>query len=378
MDEATLRAEFPVCERYAFLNHAAVGPLSRRARDKILAWAEDSTIHGSVHGAAWWAEVEETRRGAAKLLSADAAEIAFVGNTSCGLATIAEGFPWREGDAVVVPASDYPSNEYPWMQLADRGVALRPVPTTDGRFTLEDLDRAIDGRTRLVAVSHVHFASGWRCDLDAVGRLCRDRGVDLCVDAIQGLGILPIDVARTPIDYLAADGHKWLLAPEGAGVLFVRREKIAKIRPPQVGWKSVVGKDDYSTIDFRLREDATRFEPGSFNVVGIVALGASLSLLDELGQSYVRDRIKSRTDYLVSRLASVGIKVASPRDGDQWSGIVSFSPLEGSAMSALARCRRAGVVVATRAGRLRVSPHVYNNEADIDRLIAILAEPAAG
>ena len=239
--EALRRSEFPVAERWAYFDHAAVAPLPRRSGDVLRAWADEQERNGVVHWPDWERKLEATRGRIARLLNAEADEIAFVGSTTQGIGLVAEGFPWRVGDSVVTAAEEYPSNIYPWMNLASRGVGLRTVPSREGRVWVEDLAAAIDRTTRVLTISHVEFASGFRNDLDALAGLCRERGIALFVDAIQGLGPLTIDVKRTPIDFLAADGHKWLLGPEGAGLLFVRREWIERLRPLGVGWHSVVG-----------------------------------------------------------------------------------------------------------------------------------------
>ena len=252
-----LRAtEFPVARRWAYLDHAAVAPLPRRSGDALRAWTLEQEENGVVSWPAWAENVEVVRDRVARLLNADRDEIAFVSSTTQGIGLIAEGFPWRDGDSVVIPAEEYPSNIYPWMNLAARGVSVRLVPSRDGRIWPEDLIEAMDPSTRVLAISHVEFASGFRNDLDRLVELCRSRGVALCVDAIQGLGPLTIDVRRTPIDFLAADGHKWLLGPEGAGLLYVRRDWIDRLRPIGVGWHSVVGS--YNSPGDRVPAQAQR------------------------------------------------------------------------------------------------------------------------
>jgi len=209
MDWMAIRqAEFPVAERWAYLDHAAVAPIPRRAARAMRAWVDEQEANGYIHWGAWRSEIEVIRERAARLIQADPAEIAFVTSTTIGINFVAEGFPWAEGDNLVTAAEEYPSNLFPWMNLASRGVESRTVRSRDHRLCIEDLEAAMDDRTRLLAISHVEFASGFRNDLDALGDLCRRRGVALFVDAIQGLGPFPIDVTRTPIDFLAADGHQ--------------------------------------------------------------------------------------------------------------------------------------------------------------------------
>lgn len=366
------RDEFPIQKRWAFLNHAAVAPLPRRTRDAVVAWADDMLANGGANNSHWWQRVEEIRGLAARLIGAKAAEVAFIPNTSAGLSYIAEGFPWNPGDNVVIAQGEYPSNVYPWLHLERRGVETRILPLIGGRITPRQVADAIDSRTRLFSVSFVQYSTGFRCDLAAMVECCHASGVDVCVDAIQGLGAIPLDVSALGIDYLVADGHKWLLGPEGAGIFFIRQELLEKIQPTSVGWKSVVGADDFSTIDFRLKPSAARFEPGTFSTGGIVALGASLELLAEVTIADISERVLALTGELIRRLERAGAEIHSPLGNQERSGIVSFA-LPGTSPTAFARaCRDRGVILAVRDGRLRASPHFYNQIHEIERLLEIL------
>jgi selenocysteine lyase/cysteine desulfurase len=376
MDWEALREEFPITRSWTFFNHAAVAPLTGRARQAVVAWAEDMTVNGDVHEPLWLRRVEEVRRLAAQLLGADPQDVAFVKNTSEGIGIVAEGFPWQPGDNLVTAREEYPANLYPWMNLAHRGVEVRLVASRDGRLWMDDLVAALDARTRLVSLSFVEFASGFRNDLDALGTLCRERGIYFLVDAIQGLGVLPLDVRRTPIDFLAADGHKWLLGPEGAGILYVRRELVELLHAVGVGWNSVVDSLDFSRIEFRLKPHAGRWESGSLNVGGITGLGASLELLLQLGIPRVAERVLELTDYLCERARQAGLEVFSSRRADDRSGIVSLIVPGVDPRSLVRRCRDEKIVISQRAGRVRISPHCYNTRAELDRLLAVLTRPS--
>jgi cysteine desulfurase/selenocysteine lyase len=373
MDWTSLREQFPVTRRWAYFDHAAVAPISAPAQRALVEWAADMADNGEVHEPLWVRRVNEVRRLTGQLLGADPLDVAFVKNTSEGIGIVAEGFPWRPGDNVVTAAEEYPANVYPWMNLAGRGVELRTVPSRGNRVALDDVRAAMDDRTRVLSLSWVEFASGYRNDLDALGQLCRERGVFFFVDAIQGLGVLPMDVGQTPIDGLSADGHKWLLAPEGAGVFYLRREWVERLHPVGVGWHSVVGATDFSKIDFTLKPHAGRWESGTLNVAGIHALGASLELLLGAGIANVADRVRELTVYLCARAAAAGLQVFSAREAGEWSGIVSLLPPAGADPRALVRrCRDEGIVINLRGGRLRVSPHCYNTVEEIDRLVGAL------
>ncbi len=370
MDWTAFRTAFPVTARWAFLDHAAVAPLPAPGGAALADYARSLSEHGVAAVREWIDRVAHVRRLAARLVNApDPDDVCFVPNTTAGVVAVAEGFPWRAGDNVVTAADEYPTNQYPWMNLAARGVEVRAVASRGPRVTVDDLRAAMDGRTRVLAVSAVEFATGYRNDLDALGELCRARDVFFFVDAIQALGVLPVDVQRTPIDALSADGHKWLLGPEGAGIAYVRREWVERLHPVGVGWNSVVNPYEFSEIDFRLKPHAGRWEGGSYNVPGITALGASLGLLLDAGIDAVSARVLALTDYLCDRATAAGLEVFSGRGPGEKSGIVSLTTPGASAAEVMKRCRAAGVIVNARAGRVRLSPHAYNTEAELDRFI---------
>jgi selenocysteine lyase/cysteine desulfurase len=362
------QAEFPVTARWAYFDHAAVAPLPRSSGAVLRAWAEDVEQNGVVHWPDWERKLGGLRSDLARLIGAEPDEIAFVASTTHGLGLVAEGFPWRAGDSVVTAAEEYPSNIYPWMNLASRGVTLRLVRSREGRIWVDDLAAAIDGSTRVLTISHVEFASGFKNDLDRLVELCRERDVALCVDAIQGLGPHVIDVRRTPVDFLAADGHKWLLGPEGAGLLYIRRDWIERLRPLGVGWHSVVGSFNSPQLAFRLKPSAERWEGGSFNMPGLQALGASVGLLLQLGPAAVSARILERAAAVRALARSAGWQVYGSSRPEDLSAIVALTR-EGVDPDLAARTLRArGVILASRRGRLRVSPHVYNSDDDLRRL----------
>jgi selenocysteine lyase/cysteine desulfurase len=375
MDCSALRDLMPVTRRWAYFDHAAVAPMTARAQAALAEWAVDFTENGLANYSRWLKRVEEVRRLAGQLLHADPLDVAFIKNTSDGISIVAEGLDWQPGDNVVSAEDEYPANIYPWLNLAHRGVELRRVPSRGGRVSLDDLLAEMDGRTRLVTISWVEYASGFRNDLDAIGAACRQRGVLFFVDAIQGLGAFPLDVSHCPIDFLAADGHKWMLGPEGCGIFWIRRDLVDRLHPVGVGWHSVVGAWDFGTIDFRLKPSAGRWEGGSLNIAGITTLGASLELLLEVGIDAVGRRILELTDHLCAAVERTGWRVYSSRRETERSGIVSLiAPADRQPAAVVRQLRQQGVVVNHRSGRLRVSPHAYNTPEEIDRLVQLLGE----
>jgi selenocysteine lyase/cysteine desulfurase len=371
-DWDAFRRQMPVTEKWAYLDHAAVAPLPAPARAALTDWARDATENGYVSGRSWSRQVEELRGLSARLIGAHPDEIALVRNTTEGINLVAEGFPWRAGDNCVTLADEFPSNQYPWMQLADRGVETRRVPTEEGRVDLDRLADACDARTRIVAVSWVGYSSGWRNDVGALAEIAHSHRALLFLDAIQALGVFALDVRQTPVDFLAADGHKWLLGPEGAGVFFTRREHLSLLRPLGIGWSSVVHAHDFSRIELTLKDAAARYEGGSPNTAGMLALAASMKLLAQFGPRKLAERILEISDLACLRLNQIGALVMSDRGAEHKSGIVAFELPGKDPQAARRRCLEQGVVLSCRAGRLRISPHAYNNAADIDRLIDAL------
>jgi selenocysteine lyase/cysteine desulfurase len=371
--------EFPILGRWDFFNHAGVCPLPRCAADAIRGFAAQYEDHAYLD-TGFYRQIDALRASAARMLNAQKEEIAFVKNTSEGIATVANGIDWRAGDRIVTTAVEYPANMYPWMDVSRRfGAELVTVPETAGadgalRVELEAILRAADHpRTRLVTLSHVEYASGQRHDLAAVGRFCRERGILLCVDGIQSMGVLPVDVRAMNVDFLSADGHKWLLGPEGAGVFYCRRELLETMRPLIVGWMNVVNDQDYANYDFRLKPDARRFEGGTHNVPGLLGLKAGLELLLGVGVDAVAGRMKALTDRLIEGVEGKGYRVVSPRAEGEWSGIVSFVSDRHDHQAAWRKLRvEEKTEIAVRGGRLRVSMHFYNTEEQVDRLVGRL------
>jgi selenocysteine lyase/cysteine desulfurase len=307
------------------------------------------------------------------MIGAEPTEIALIRNTTEGINLVAEGFPWRAGDNCVTLCDEFPSNQYPWMHLADRGVETRRVSTDRGTVDLDRLAAACDRRTRIVTLSWVGYSSGWRNDLDRVAEIAHRCGAYLFLDAIQGLGVFPLDLGRTPIDFLAADGHKWLLGPEGAGVFFLRREHLDLLRPVGVGWNSVEHAADFSRIELIFKDSAARYEGGSQNIAGMIALSASVKLLAQFGPNALGRRILEITDLACERLTGIGAVVRSDRRAKHKSGIVAFDLPGRDPEAVRRRCLERGIVLSCRSGRLRISPHGYNNSADVDRLLEALA-----
>jgi cysteine desulfurase/selenocysteine lyase len=371
---ALREAEFPVIHECAYLNHAGMAPLPRRSAQRLAALAELVSRTGDRRWLERQAEVDRVRGLAARLLGArEPHEVAFVENTSTALSLIAGGLDWQPGDNVVGAALEFPSNVYPWMQLADFGVEYRQVPEREGRIDPDELMALLDGRTRMLALSWVQYASGFRSDLARLGAACRERGVLFVVDVIQGLGALELDVERELVDVAAASGHKWLLGTEGAGLLYVSDRVVDRLRPARSGWRSTRDLFQWADYDLTWADGAKRFESGTLNVYGIVALGGSLEILQEAGAAAVEEQVLALTDRAARGLADLGFSVVSSRTPGETSCIVTATHPRLSPKELVKRLGERDIVVAARAGRFRISPHFYNTEAEIDRCLGELA-----
>jgi len=369
---------FPVLKGWSFFNHAGVAPLPHAAAVAM----QDYTLQAesaAYLGAGWYQDIEKLRQESAALINCHRDEIAFVKNTSEGISIVANGIDWQWGDRIVTTNVEYPANVYPWMEVSrSRGVKLvmveeQPGPEETRQVPVEKiLAAAAEPRTRLVTLSHVEFASGQRHDLARIGQFCSERKILFCVDAIQSLGVIPVNVADMYIDFLSADGHKWLLGPEGAGIFYCRRALIERTRPLMIGWLNVIDSQNFGHYDYTLRPDASRFECGSHNVPGLMALRASLQMLQSIGIGEISARIKSLTDILITGLKGKGYRIISPRLGEQWSGIVSFASPMLNHEKIFQYLRSQRIEIAQRVGRLRCSPHFYNTEAQIQRLLDAL------
>lgn len=372
------REQMPITRSWAYLDHAAVGPLSAPAASALRQYADEAERQGDTVWPSWSARAEALRSAAAELLSADKDEMCLLPNTSTGINVVAEGFPWRQGDSVVLPEGEFPSNLFPWQNQQHRGVELRVVPRGDrGQIDPDDLFARVDGSTRIIALSWVGYASGFRADLKAIVERAKDRGVLVFLDAIQGLGVFDLDLSSIPIDFLAADGHKWLLGPEGMGIGFIRREHLGLLRCTNVGWASVRNTFNYAQPQLELRDGAARFEPGSANMGGAAALAASVELFNQVRAACGPDAIGQRVVALASELAELlqqhGIATRLPADPANRSGIVTFDVPDRDPAAVRKAAMEHGCVVSCRGGGVRASVHAYNDASELQRFVAAVA-----
>jgi selenocysteine lyase/cysteine desulfurase len=360
--------QFPVSRRLVYLNHAAVSPLCRPAAEAMRWLAADVMDYGSLHYAQWSETYAGLRTAAARLMGASPSEIALVKNTSEGIATIAMGLDWRSGDKIVAFREEFPANYYPWKRLEETGIQVEWLSYLD---PLERIDQACRG-ARLLAISFVQYLSGHRVDLEAIGEICQRHRCAYLVDAIQGLGAFPVDVRRAHISALAADGHKWLLGPEGCGLLYIRQALQDKIEPVEFGWTNVAGYADYASRDMTLRRDAGRYECGTLNTIGCFGLRASIKFLLEVDPGKIGPVVQNLGDRIAAGVRALGYEVLGERTPATGAGIVSFRKPGLEAPQIVRRLREAGIACAPRAGWVRTSPHFYISPADIDKMLGEL------
>ena len=371
MNIKNIRKEFPVTDECIFFDHARVAPLPERVRKVVTAFVDDATRFGTVHYENWILELERTRKNFTQLINADIDEVAFIKNTSEGISIVANGFDWQPGDNIVIPDIEFPANVYPWWNLKQRGVETRMAKSVEGRILFDDLVKHVDDRTRILSISSVECNSGFRNDLNRIGTFCKEKGILFIVDAIQSLGVLPMDVKRDHIDFLSADGHKWMLSVEGLGGFYISKEVVDKIRPVTMGWGNVVNAENFMDYDLTLKKDAKKFEEGSLNTMSIHAFGAALDLLLETGIDNIEERVMHLGDRIISELNRRDIEIYNSTLSEERSGNISFA-LDKDVGSLYSYMLENKVKLTVRDGLVRFSPHFYNNEDEILKVFDLL------
>ncbi len=369
--------EFPWTAATTYLNNASIGPLPERTRLALEAFNARRTAPHLLPERELMATLADGRDAAARLIGAEADEIALMPNTSTGVNVAARALPLSRGDIVLLSDREFPANVYPWLALNDQGVTAELAPVTPEGFPDEDylVERLADPRVRVLAVSFVQFANGFRADLARLSAACRANDAWLVVDAIQGLGAVPLDVGVTPVDVLVTGGQKWLLSPWGTGFCYVRRDLIRAMQPSAVGWMAFEGTDDFTNlVDYSdtLRADARRFEVGTIPFQDVAGFASSLGLLAELGVESIAAHVRALHEPVLAWAHSRAVRVVSPEDDVHRSAILCIAP--DDAREAHRRLKSAGVVCALREGAIRLSPHCYNTVEEMERVVEVLDE----
>lgn len=373
MDDTIIRKEFPQADGLIYLNHAGVAPWPARTRDAVMEFARENVTYGASRYYLFSDKENRLRQQIRELVNAPSVDdIALLKNTSEALSVVASGIRWNRGDNVVTSAEEFPSNWIPWDAQAIHGVSLRKVNIRE-RSAEQALIEACDNRTRLLSVSSVQFSSGIRLDLELLGQFCSTHNILFCVDAIQSIGAHDIDVQKIQADFVMADAHKWMLGPEGIALFYCNEAVREELTLYQHGWHMTTMPHDFDIRTWQPSKTATRFEPGSNNLLGVHALSASLTLIEDLGMAFIWQELEARVSYLIERLASDDrVRLITPTSPQQRAGIVAFQVIGAEQQQLQQRLLENGVICALRGGAIRFSPHYYNGMAQLDESVYIL------
>lgn len=375
LDEAARLKAFPVAKKKIFMAHAGVTVLPRAVADAVANYTEESCA-APQEFAQTLIDIKHARATCAEFIGAEADEIALLGPTSLGLSLFANGLPWEEGDEVICYHNDYPANVYPWMELARKGVKVKFLePERVGEITPELVAAALTPKTRLVALASASFFTGYRIDVDAIGHLLHARGILFSVDAIQTLGAFPMNVAN--VDFLSADAHKWMLGPLAIGIVYVKKEHFALLRPTLLGAWNVLSPNFITQEEIVFHPTAQRYEPGVLNISGIYGMKAAIDLVMGIGMDKVSARILGLKKHVVAGVRGLGFDIVSPAEGPNVSGITTFSHPKASMAKLFHLLEKNGIFASLRNDRagkeyIRLSPHFYNTTGEIDRVLEVL------
>ncbi|MEE8495043.1 MAG: aminotransferase class V-fold PLP-dependent enzyme [Xanthomonadales bacterium] len=371
---AWIREQFPILDRGLYLNHAAIAPWPSCTADEVQAFARENALRGPEQYRDWILREKELRRFLARMIGAVSEnDIALLKNTTEGISLVAWGLDWQTGDNIVLPQGEFPSNRLPWLAQSAHGVEIREVDIRTAESAENALLRTMDSHTRLLSVSAVQWNDGFHLNLEILGKACRAKGVLFFVDAIQQLGALSMDVETCRVDFLAADAHKWLLGPEGIAVFYCRAGARSRLRLLQQGWHMFDNPWNFHRGERQPSTSAKRFEAGSPNSVGQVALHASLNLLLKVGMEQVSGRVLQNTEFLINALSLIaGVQITSRTEPERRSGIVSFAHQNIPSTTLNIRLAESGVTCAVRENSIRLSPHFYQDETDLTEFMRIL------
>jgi selenocysteine lyase/cysteine desulfurase len=371
-----IRNLFPATQNLVYLNSAAVAPLPSTTVSAVANQLEDVSLNGSMNYAKWVDTKNRCRALAGELLNVPGNNIAFLRNTADGFSAVANGIDWKVGDNIVSFAGEFPSNFYPWRMVRDsHGVELRLCSERNGHVDIDELISMIDGRTKLVSISAIQFSNGYRADLGRIGSAARKHGALLSVDMIQAFGAIPLDLTGLKVDIAAGASHKWLCAPEGCGILFMSERALVQIRPTLVGWISVPNPWDFDDREQQLHPDALALESGTGPAALFYGLEQSLLLLRSVGIEKIRENNFHLADLLCEKLSGSNFEIVSPRDSTTKSQIIALKHKSGvSPMEIFKTLQEKRVIVSPRGDKLRIAPHLFNNEADIEVAARLLNE----
>jgi cysteine desulfurase/selenocysteine lyase len=363
------RSYFPYLKtEIIYFNHASTGPISIKVKKRIEAFLKERSEEKIDDYYAFKDVAEETRAMIGEMINCNEDRISFLDNTTNGMIWLASGIDWKHGDRIILNDVEFPANVYPFLQLKEKGVEIDFIKSNDGIVTAEEIIDAIQPRTKLISVSFVQFLSGYRIDLEKIGKICREKGIFFSVDAIQGLGAVRLDVDKCNIDFLASGTQKWLLGLQGLAFIYVQKEFQEKMKSAPIGWLAV--KDAWNLLDFDLatKETAERFQPGTLNNLAIYAFNSSMKLFKEFGFDEVEKQVLSNSKYFIDELAKIGyVPPLSTLPEKHLSGIVSFR--SENAQNIFDILSQKKIVCSLREGYIRFAPHFYNTKQEIDLVV---------
>ncbi len=375
-----LNQTFGIDPGIIYLNHAAVSPWPLCATDAIIRFAQENAYTGAEHYPSWIKKEAQLRKQLQTLINAPSSDdIALLKNTSEALSIVAHGLSWQAGDNVVISDEEFPSNRVVWESLKSQDVEVRQValrPTSDKAISPEEaLINATDNKTRLLSISSVQYASGIAVNLQVLGEHCKDKNILFCVDAIQTVGAMPTDVQAIHADFLMADGHKWMLGPEGLALFYSKSEQREQLELHQYGWHMLENPSDFEKKEWRVTKSARRFECGSPNMLGIHALSASIELLLNTGLEKISDNVCHNSRYLMEKLSELhGVNLITPTEEGRFAGIVTFNVENKSHSELFEHYREQRVICAVRGGGIRFSPHFFTGKQSLDKALDIVEE----
>jgi cysteine desulfurase/selenocysteine lyase len=366
-----IRSEFPVTSKYAYFDHAAVGPLPARVLETTKRVVQEKS-EGDIHWESWEEGAEAARKSIAELVRAREEEIALTTSTSEGLAIVANGLSYEKDQNIVTCDMEFASNLFPWQVITKRhGLELRVVRNHEGTLRMEDFSDVIDAKTKLVAISYVQYSNGFRTDLAELSKIAHENGAYVVTDAVQAVGQMPIDVSKLGVDFLASSGYKWLLSPISTGFLYVKRSLMDELWPTIVGYRSDENPMDFSYRNLRPAQSARRYEAGQLNFPGFAGMKEAISLLQDVGLENVWNRIRSHIELLRDGIKKNStFQIRSSMDEKSRSGILNLACQNPDSIAE--RLFKQGIVISVRGGGLRISPHFYNTEEEIQRLLSEL------
>lgn len=367
-----IRKHFPITVNHIYLNHASISPMPIDVIDALNGFNKDIMCHGNIHERRWIRQVEKTRAMYARFINAEPEEISFIKSTFQAISIICKGMRFKKGEKILTADVEFPANIYPWMAMAPRGVEIKFVGAKDGRIDLKEIEKAISSRTKIIALSLVEYGSGFRNYVEEVGALCNRKGIFFYLDGIQGVGAVPVDVKKMKVDFMSVASSKWLFGPPGVAILYVRKEIIDEIHYEEITWRSVIEEESRRQTKVDSKSCARKFEGDNVNFLGVIGLGAALSFREKIGNSFIYKNLSRNVDLIFEELKRRGYIITGPVNRSERAGIIAVTHPDISCQDLLKRLMSKNIIASIRNNHLRLSPHFYQTEEEIDFLFEVL------